>query len=324
MSYDLADNLLSIARGGLTTSFTYDFWNRPTSITDRTGVATASTFDHRGRLTDLTVDAAAGGLGRGTRWSYDDKARITTVEERMGLDPAAVLTGTTVRRALPHGGVWHEERPEDASTSRSFDALGRLLSEEDPEGNLSCYAVDALGRVVSMTRYAQNGALTECRTWTYNALGRVAEEAQHADQDGDWVLDDSRTTAYTYDAAGRVIQVAGPEVGSTPGDGLRRVEQFAYDTAGRLTDHRVWRDTTGADVARTHYRYDPSGRVFSITDPRKTTFSGTTRPGCARPRCACSSPARPNRPMTARRWLPPPPWGPTTALCMPTTCTVAS
>jgi len=280
MDYDLSDSLLAMARArripgpeptyedALTTSFAYDYWGRPTGMTDRTGVETMAAFDHRGRLTTLKVDVA--GLARGTQWTYDDTARTTTVTETMGLGTAEVTTGTTDSSALPHGGVWREVRPGDATTNRGFDPLGRLIWEEDPERNRTSYTYDALDRPTSMVRQAADGTQTDYRAWSYNALGKVVAEWQ--DEEG------SRQTLYTYDAAGRVTEVKGPAVDY--GTGVRRVGEFAYDTAGRLADHRVWRDTTGDDVARTHYRYYPSGLVFSVTDPRNTTtFFGYNEAG---------------------------------------------
>nr|WP_256378330.1 polymorphic toxin type 22 domain-containing protein [Niveibacterium sp. COAC-50] len=157
-----------------------------------------------------------------------------------------------------------------AVTYTSYDALGNITARTDADGTVASYVYDKLGRKVLETvgSYVGTGSATVTkRTSTdYNGIGLVARETQ-LDRD-DLTAAGDRVTAYSYNKAGQLAQIARPlsatkyyydaagnltwqESQVKDADGVYRVQALSiqYDRAGR----EVWRRT------QSHPSSDPAG-----------------------------------------------------------------
>jgi RHS repeat-associated protein len=276
-TYDTMDNLLNVMRGtasapgydtvGLTRSF--DRGGNLLSETSRSGITTTFAYDVHDRIAQSVTLARTGSTDSALSraFGYDDVARMVEATASVG----GTTTATVTSWATGSGQPWYIERPADADdptgcgTDLSYDPLGRLIRRIDGEGNIVDYAYDALDRLIEERwTAASDGKLMRYRAYDYNALGQAL--AVYEDMAGE---DPARATEYTYDAAGRLVEIEGPavEAGS-----IRRHETLVYDNASRLVDHYTWRDGTGDDLARTHTSYDANGRVLTLTTPDLTTF----------------------------------------------------
>ncbi|WP_233198707.1 MULTISPECIES: RHS repeat-associated core domain-containing protein [Pirellulaceae] len=156
-----------------------------------------------------------------------------------------------------------------ASTSFTYDDVGRTTSETDALGHTTSYEYDHLGRVVKKTdaelgettyTYDANGnrltltdPVSNTTTWTYDALNRMLTNTNE--------LNDTRT--YEYDAAGNVVEYT---------DRNGRVTVYEYDDLQRRTAEK-WID--GVNVERTlSYTFDAASQLTSASDPAATyTFT---------------------------------------------------
>jgi YD repeat-containing protein len=98
------------------------------------------------------------------------------------------------------------------TTTRTYDALGRLATYADGEGNTIAYTYDVSNNLASIT---YPGAGNKTVGYTYDANNRLITVT-------DW---DDRVTHYTYDLAGRLG-------GTTRPNGTTR--SHVYDAAGQL------------------------------------------------------------------------------------------
>ncbi len=328
---------------GARTEMAYGDDGERSSTTDPHGRSIASHHDDLGRL-------AAVDLPDGSQWTfgYDVLSRLVESTDatggtwRMEFGPTGYLTGTTdatgVRRqvvtdpaGLPTAFVDGEDRvdvvrdqlgrviadagADGASSTRRFDACGRVVESTDATGGVTRITRDAAGRVVAVTqpmgrtfRYEYDA----CGRWaatvstggqryevTRDADGRIVDETWptgeqvHTEHDacGRVVArtEPGRgTVRFRYDAVGRIVQM------SDPWNGTRR---FAWDAAGQLTSAtnalggvtRFEYNVLGQRVAtidplggRSERTYDALGRVLSETDPlgrvTRYNYDATGRP----------------------------------------------
>jgi RHS repeat-associated protein len=137
-------------------------------------------------------------------------------------------------------------------TTRTFDALGRLLSETDPGGHTKSFDYDEPGHVVS-----QKDAGGNVSTFIYDGAGRRSDEQ----------YPESRNIHYDFDGDGLT---------TAERDGDGHVTGFAYDEAGRRTK------LTYADGKTESWAYNPDGTVKTHTDANGSvetlTYDAKDRP----------------------------------------------
>ena len=280
------------------------------------GTAALYDYDDHGRLTRIDIQRPGQPLQTQVSYHYvGDDLQPHSIERpslnpngqhRVTLDYSALqqLTAVTEQgfRPRPDGGF----DPIARRTALAYDANGQLSAIDGPRDDVEDVirlTYDANGRVATITlpdgrtqqvlAHDAYGRPTHLRTakqtpieLTYNTAGDITAITQG-----------SRTVRYTYDAAGYLTGLTGPD-----GDSLR----LAYDNAGRanaLTGPNGERaglslDSEGrlserrlknpqGDVIRTvsylydaqgrlartehnqqqqHYRYDAAGRLTQVTD----------------------------------------------------------
>ncbi|BFO60919.1 hypothetical protein AVXHC21_28140 [Acidovorax sacchari] len=212
---------------------------------------TAYFYDAQGRRVG-ELDAE----GYLTQSSYDANGNLATVRRyatAVGATTAAQVTAATRLESLLPG-----ISAQDQVSTRTYDALNRVVLSVNAEGTATSYRYDAMGRLVETVQAA---GTPQARTtgMRYDAQGRLVGElsAQGAAQlasaraagQGDAQLEaiwQQYGLSHTYDAAGR-------RTSTTDQNGLKT--QFFYDAASRLTH------TVNAQGEVTETRYDAFGQV---------------------------------------------------------------
>ncbi|MBI4885296.1 MAG: RHS domain-containing protein [Actinobacteria bacterium] len=229
--YDEIGRLMAtIGAGSQETHFAHDKVDNQTSVTDPRNNVWGYAFDRLDRLESETTPDT--GVTQYTRSAYDD---VTQVQDATGLSTTYVRNG--------FGDVIRQTSPDTGITDYVVNALGLTTSTTDARGVGTEYTYDDLGRVLTKTfpaAAAENvtygyddttggnygvGRLTSISNnsgttaYTYDALGRVVAVEQT-------IAGDAFTTGYQYDVMDRVVSVTYPS---------GRVVIFQRDAAGRIT-----------------------------------------------------------------------------------------
>jgi RHS repeat-associated protein len=228
-AYDgLSRMVKSIGAYSQATIFAYDANGNLTKLTDPLNQVTAQVYDALNRLIRIT-----GPNGGVTRQSYDASDRLTGVTDPRGLVTAYAYDGLDVPASI--------QSPDTGATTNTYDAAGNLLSSTDARGLTTTYAYDALNRV-TQTLFADGKQIVHAYDQGANGLGRLTQ-----------ITDPSGTTAWTYDAHGRVLQKQ-----QTVGTATLTVN-YAYDAKGRLSQ------TTYPSGRQLTYTYDAAGQIQSLS-----------------------------------------------------------
>jgi RHS repeat-associated protein len=274
--------------------------------------ATIYQYDRVGNLlksidvlgTDLSEDREL----RTTEYEYDERDRLTKV-----ILPILVMPSTVTKQLSTEylydvaGQLLLETTSIDSSnndwdgvlsqTGYLYDALGRTIKVvmNDPttgvaaeidsgDQNLIEIAADAIvygyeytitGQIAREISPNPTTGLTYSGTnqsdltpvtgiiataYTYDAAGRLVAVTE-ADPDGAGDLE-APVTEYEYDAVGNLLQVTDP---------TGRTTDYVYDDLDRLLSVTLAEGT--ADEATTEYAYDEAGNLFSVTDALgRTTY----------------------------------------------------
>ena len=157
--------------------------------------------------------------GLTTTYGYDSASRLTHLQHAQGSTPLEQIT-----YALDANGNRTQQTNADGVTSYRYDALNRLVQIDDlaipggPDARSTQYGYDALGN-----RTTVNGV----PAYSYDASGRITTPGFSYDGNGNLLNDGA--TAYTYDAANRLIGTAS---GGT-------TTAYAYDGWGNLVRETV-------------------------------------------------------------------------------------
>jgi RHS repeat-associated protein len=300
-AYDANQNLSATtahldASTPVTTSYTYNGFGEPLTVTDPLGNVATNTYDTNGNLLTVTTPAPAAGVAASvTQFAYDSKGQITQITDplnhvtTLAYYPSGLIhtitdaqnnitsyeydlrgNRTAVVDALQNRTTFTYDAgnrltgityPDTTSVSFAYDSRGRRTSATDQNGKVTSYAYDDADRLVSVTDAAQH--VTHYAYDLENNLLSITDAAQH-------------TTSFVYDAFGRVTQTAFPSsltenyVYDAVGNLTSKVDRknqtilYLYDALNRLS-HKGYPDATGVD-----YVYDLVGKIKQVTDPTGT------------------------------------------------------
>ncbi|MGW5667690.1 DNRLRE domain-containing protein [Micromonospora sp. NPDC003776] len=229
---------------------TYDMYNQPRTVTEKTGAGTlrttTTTYDGAGRTYETSVTAAAG-LGTAVPTTRDvyDPASGQLVRTQ------SVVAGTVMAELI-----------------RGYDALGRLTSYTDADGNTSTTTYDLLGRIAT-----SNDGKAE-RTYTYDGgterrgLLTSVTDAQAGTFSGSYDTDGNLTTENWPNGVSVTRQV--DEVGKTVGLGYAKPgcgvgDCNLYSESVTTSGHDQWREHVST-LSEQHYGYDAAGRLTAVND----------------------------------------------------------
>lgn len=209
--YDELGRLIqSIGAGSQTTGFAYDKVDNPTTLTDARGKVFGTTFD---ALDRVIAESKPG--GEVVEYAHDPADQLTLHEDGRNLQTTRTVDG--------FGQVIREVSPDRGTLSYWYDAAGNVTKIVDGDGEESNYTYDNAGRVLTITF---PGTAAETVTYTYDStaggnkgVGRLTS-----------VTEESGSTAFTYDAQGRVTTEA-KDI-----QGRAYSVQYAYDANGQITE----------------------------------------------------------------------------------------
>ncbi|MDE2154877.1 MAG: hypothetical protein KGJ32_03135 [Xanthomonadaceae bacterium] len=268
------------APGGLTQTIARDLYGNPTAITQSGLYGTQSlsvtktlTYDSYHRLCRRTEPESGS-----TVLAYDAANNLAWSADGLS------ITGT---------GCGQEQVAAAARTTRSYDAMNRVLTMQPPSGTQSTQTTyDALGQATQVV------SGTSVWNATYDFRGLLTGETLQLSGQSPWhlgylhdaygtvrqlIYPDGTTLAYGPDALGRATQVGsyashlsyfpnGAVAGFTYGNGAGHVaEQNARQLPSNFTD-----GTAGTLNLSEDFSYDADGNITQVNDltggPRSKTF----------------------------------------------------
>lgn len=273
-TYDSAGRLIESA-DALNNSKTYGYDGLGRLIREEDGERVTRTFyDEDGRVAGA-LDAA--GYLRENK--YDAAGRLTRVIRY------SILTAEASRAS----GTFAQLRPSATGALSDwyfYDDQGRQIGHVDEQGFVSETVYDDAANKQQSIRYATvytspvgidfaairtavAGGAKQITTTTFDGYGRVSQRQDYA----------GTITAYTYDAAGRLISEVRAQ-----GAGEARTSLWRYDALGQVLGKlsgegaaRITAGMTDAQVQATYaqygltYTFDAAGRQLSVTDPAGNT-----------------------------------------------------
>jgi len=272
-----------------TTRYVYDLDGRSTTTTNALGATTTTTYDAFGDAVKV-VDP----LGNVGYFYFDALGRVTLQADPLGnLTQTTYATGfsdkvASVRRyaiaATP--GTFSigtpptpTTNPQDAVTSYTYDADGRILSTTDGAGTESVKyrvvlggAFDIFDKVVtnkvggaSTFLYDQDGNETSetlpvvsaggvavSNTYAYDGYGNRTQSIEGVNLATGVALPEARTTQYRYDAMGRVVARVGTAYIAADGSTVTPIDSTTYDALGRVIETRTNASATTTDGGKTY------------------------------------------------------------------------
>ena len=244
--------------GTPTVSTTYDAAGREATIADATGTRTL-TRDNDGRLTAITgFSYAYDAAGDITSRTYPDGEKTTYTYNQDNEQTGQTADGATTGYAYDAAGnLTTTTLPSTVgyAEGRTYDAAGRLTDVSDTKSNGTGVAptilnnwiltLDAAGEPTVVQDYQGSPIPTQIgptTAYTYDADGRVATSCAYSTRIAGGCPSTSATT-YTYDKVGNRLSVQPPSGAATT---------YTYDAADELTQ-----STNG--TATTAYGYDADG-----------------------------------------------------------------
>lgn len=243
----------------LATTYGHDQRGLITSTTDPAGATWSYRNDELGRpVAEIapSVEVESVGVARPTTLTgYDTYGATTHVTDanantwRYSYDKIGRLVTTTSPEYTPPGGT-----PIVATTSSTYDGLGRVLADTGPRGAVTRYTYDQLGRLVEQTDPHADNPGEPGGTWQYTYT-RTGEPLSTTDPTG-------ARTEHTYDDLGRLETTSQLERYPTPGT---YTSELTYDDASNLLTAQSPSDATSS------YAYDKLNQLVRATDPSGVT-----------------------------------------------------
>lgn len=271
---------------GETVAFSYDPGGRLSQRNGPTGTTDYSYHAQTGQLASIDVPGGGGlafewdgFLPTGTTWTgpvagtvgreYDNNFWLTgeTVGGRrigFGHDADGLLTqavSLSIERDPAHGLVTGTTQA-NVTGQRAYNAFGELDTRSVSVGADSAYAVDyerdAVGRTIEKTETL--GGETQTTAYTYDAAGRLTEVTR----------DGTLIHLYQYDANGNRIRHLGPS-GEVTASYDAQDRLLTYGDAAYTHTPSGERRTKTTPEGRTTYDYDSAGNLRQVALPDGTT-----------------------------------------------------
>ena len=155
------------------------------------------------------------------------------------------------------------------SVYTTYDALGRKVKSRDRAGHDTLFTYDAAGRLIQQEAPFYKSFHTFTRYY-YDAAGNLTRQDQLCCEE-DYEMgynDEWRTTRYTYDSRGRVVDTI--QYDDRADREIRT--RFVYDGAGnKITQYTGMLGDSIDGAAVTAYTYDRFGKPLTTTDPMGQT-----------------------------------------------------
>ncbi|NJM51723.1 MAG: RHS repeat protein [Sphingomonadales bacterium] len=258
-TYDRLGRMLTMtdAQGGVT-SYEYSAFGEAVKATDARGYASYSYYDKLGRV--VTVRDAEDYITTSTYTVFGEVASVKRWYNKTAAAASTSTVPTTTANAtydattsFTYDKLGRVTRSTDALSfyeEYSYDALGNRISSRNKLGAITNYAYDRRGQLLSETlpqaTYLNDGTLQSSNIvnkFEYDARGNRTKLIEA------FGLSEQRTTSYIYDKNDRLIQTIGQAA-----HGQVANEYIKYDLRGNVTE------TVDATGGRTLFFYDDLNR----------------------------------------------------------------
>jgi RHS repeat-associated protein len=212
----------------------YNRSGEPAESTDPVGGRSLMTWNDLGRPATLSQSERQGAqtLFYTTRFDYDAMGYLTKITSPLGNSTAAAYNGA-------------------GDLTRATDATGRFVETQ----------YDLAGRPLTVRRGRAGSTDTfvpVMHAFRYDKAGRLVGEDDCAPSPAPSCATPSRSTGYTYDAAGRLTQRNSPQ---------GRITGYTYDTAGQpVTVAQLVNPSDPASAVAVSRGYDAAGRQTHVVD----------------------------------------------------------
>ncbi|PDV97794.1 RHS repeat-associated core domain-containing protein [Candidatus Chloroploca asiatica] len=261
----------------VTTRYSYDEAGNLVLIRDANGNPTSFSFDGLNRLT-REVDA----LGNSWSYAYDKTFnRVERIDALRNRTTYGYYPDDQLQRVDYHDGTFvayaYDENNnvltvgnELGTTTRSYDALNRLIEEQDVHERRTAFGYDPVGNRLSLTypdgrivtsSYLKNNWLAsttdpEGRSTRYirDGVGQVVRQENP----------NSTVTTQVYDKANRLLSVENQQIGGANTVNSRFV--YRYDVVGQRVSMEATYAWRNPSVVTSNYSYDPLRRLVRDED----------------------------------------------------------
>ncbi|HEX7833442.1 MAG TPA: DUF6531 domain-containing protein, partial [Thermoanaerobaculia bacterium] len=257
----------TLSAGEATTSYAYDLFGNPASVTDPNGNTTTYLYDDFGQL--LRQISPVTGT---TLYTYDLAGNLLTTTDANGATTTRtydalnrVLTSVSTRGLSTETVTWtYDTAPYGA---------GRIATMVDPTGSTS-YEYERRGLLTKETRTI--GSATYVTTFAYDRQGNRARIVYPSGRVALYTHDfASRPYSVTFDATAIVSSTAylpfGPRTATVFGNGTTRTT--TYDARYRPSANIL--ATVGGTIASYGYQYDGGSNITAMTDQVDATYNRT-------------------------------------------------
>jgi len=295
------DNLFRLSTeadllNGATTTYLYDAFSRPSSVTVRNSSNTIlaqesyAYDDVNGIGPFLRVQKTV--LGEPNAPSivtaqYTDKMGRVVQEGRVlgGTEYLDYFTYDYVGNKIQERLAYAVQKGLTYSAKWEYDFAGRVTKAYNADGGFTTSTYNALGQLVTATDFA--GIPT---TYTYDDIDRLLEEKGIVEQNGPTVYNSYKR--HDYDPAGNITKTrtSNNQVGQATtwartdydynnrgrleyvtqydGASIDNVTKYTYDGVGNTLTMRTGMSTkSSSDGQQTTYTYDRLGRMLTLKDP---------------------------------------------------------
>ena len=268
LPYSLNGSVTSTVNGARWVQ-TFDPGGRSVTLVDPAGRSSVDTYDQSGRLLSSTAPQTAA-----TQYSYDGHGRVVGVTIGSGAsaqtthysyDPSTGAITTTlpdghnvVTTVDTNGNPSSVTEPDGSTTVDTYDADGRLIQVQPPDSRAFTLGSSPAGKSTAFMPPAV-GTDTSVQTSSYDSDGNIT------------AISGPRSIQYSYDSAGRVVDIAFDQGRSTAAyntaDLLSRDTDpsgivTAYGYSGSLLDRLSWSGPLTGSVSVT---LDANGRTVAAS-----------------------------------------------------------
>ncbi len=284
-SYDANSNILTETINWLTTSFTYDGYDRTQTTKDANNTTTTIIYDNNGNILDTTVKNPNNTIIKHTSTEYDRDNRPTRVTEYGN----GTTRRITTRVYDQNGNVTGETDPNNSTTTSTYDSLNRVSTTTLTNGLATSNIYDKNSNIIEQRiqnwpttlttrssydrdnrKISTTDASNNTTTYTYNSLSQITRSV-----DPKWI-----STDYTYDYRGKVkTETRAGKTISKSYDLMGNLVSLT-DTNGNTTTYLYNQNNERTaeilpDNKQTTYTYDARGNIATKTDPNGTITTYT-------------------------------------------------
>ena len=235
------DNQLN-GTANFTKKFAYDGAGRLLSEKDAAGYVTTYEYLLNGKLKTKTDPDSYK-----TSYDYDQTGKIMTKTT----DKAGNITTTW---SNIFGKPYRIDYPDNTSETYEYSPKGYVSSSKDKAGNINYYTYDPSGNLLTKKEFVANNGQNNIYSLTVNTYNEAnaITSSETFRAEGDSSVSSGNRVTYSYDKAGRVTDIQGP-------NGRETVKE--YDAKGNLLTEKAKVQEGYYDVKR--YSYDSLCRVLS-------------------------------------------------------------